>query len=99
MLTTTRWIRSRCTQDARRRNARILTRWTPQTAYFTREKKHKTKLKQRQKWEAHGNDRGRGVPQLTTISFSNSLQIMAPTTVSPAPTRSFSRNPIRAFYQ
>jgi succinate dehydrogenase / fumarate reductase cytochrome b subunit len=27
------------------------------------------------------------------------MQIMAPTTVSPAPSRRFSRNPIRAFYQ
>ena len=35
-----------------------------------------------------------------TISFSNRLQIMdLVTTASTAPTRSFSRNPVRAFYQ
>jgi succinate dehydrogenase hydrophobic anchor subunit len=33
------------------------------------------------------------------ISFSNRMHIMAPATASPVPSRSFSRNPVRALYQ
>src|SRR3981081_1628905 len=87
MLTTTRGTPSRCTQEAKRRETKMVSRWTADSCIVYPREKHKF--------------RSENSPEIVdTISFSNRMQIMdLVTTASPAPTRSFSRNPVRAFYQ